>query len=707
MTSPKNRWAMTAVVAILAGSCSMAVFAAAPQAKKSIPATPPQAEAPNRGQAYYHYSLAHLYVELAQAYNRQDYLTKAVEQYKLAMKFDPNSSHLNSELAELYFQTGRTSDAMDELEEVIKRSPEDVDARRLLGRIYVRSLGEPAQGNSQRRSQSETLKRAIAQFEKIAEVDPKDAESLLVLGRLYRLSSDYTKAEATLKKALALEPENEEVLVTLAELYSDLGDAKGAAELLEKLSTRNNNPRLLARLGESYEKSREHAKAADVYRRALERDPKNADYMKALGSNLMFADQLDEAIKVLESAVQADPQDPATFLRLGQAYRQKRDYDKALESLKKAQGLAPDSMEVTYNLALLNEVQGRPEEAARLLKKLLEDTAKPAGAEYTTREKANRSIFVERLGFLSRGQEKYAEAEQYFRQLVDLDADGAGRAYANIIDTLKQARDYKRAREEADAAVKKYPQDTLLKMARASLLADLGSVDEGVAALKSVLAAAPEKSDNPGESKREIWTSLAQIYERGRRFTEAVDAAAEVEKLSSTKEQKEFAYFLRGSIFERQKKFDQAEVWFKKALEVNPDSAMTLNYLGYMWADKGMHLDEAVKMIARALEIDPQNGAYMDSLGWAYFRQGKMDLAEQYLVKATQRVGRDATIKDHLADVYFKTGRIREALREWQGSLNEYQKALPGENDPEEVAKVQKKLEDAKVRLAQEQGKAK
>ena len=701
MISRKTRWATVVLVAMIAGS----LCAAAPQAKRNSPAPP--AESSSRGQAYYHYSLAHLYVELAQAYNRQDYLTKAVEQYKLAMKFDPNSSLLNSELAELYFQTGRTSDAMDELEEVIKRNPENADARRLLGRIYVRSLGEPGQGSPQRRSQGDTLKRAIAQFEKITELDAKDAESLLVLGRLYRLSNDFTKSEATLKKALALEPENEEALVTLAELYSDLGDAKGAAELLEKLSGRNNNPRLLARLGESYEKSREHAKAAEAFRKALERDPKNADYMKALGSNLLGADQLDEAIKVLESAALADPQDPATFLRLGQAYRQKRDYDKSLESLKKAQGLAPDSMEVTYHLALLNEVQGRPEEAARLLKKLLDDTAKPAGAEYTVREKANRSIFVERLGFLSRGQEKYAEAEQYFRQLVELDSESGGRAYANIIDTLRQARDYKRAREEADAAVKKYPQDSLLKITQASLLADLGSVDEAVATLKSLAATAPEKSDNPGESKREVLTSLAQIYDRARRFPESLDAASEVEKLASTKEQKEFAYFLRGSILERQKKIDEAEVWFRKALELNPDSAMTLNYLGYMWADKGLHLDEAVKMITRALEIDPQSGAYMDSLGWAYFRQNKMDLAEQYLVKASQRVPRDATIRDHLADLYFKTGRIREALREWQSSLNEYQKALPGENDPEEIAKVQKKLEDAKVRLAQEQGKTK
>jgi tetratricopeptide (TPR) repeat protein len=363
-------------------------------------------------------------------------------------------------------------------------------------------------------------------------------------------------------------------------------------------------------------------------------------------------------------------------------------------------------MEVVYNLALLNEVQGRSDEAERLLKKLLDETAKPAGGEYTVREKANRAVFVERLGYLYRNQERFTEAEQYFRQLADLDSENSGRAVANVIDTLRQARQYQRAREEADAAVKKYPKDTTLKLTRASLLGDLGNVDEAVSALKAMLAGS-EKSETGADNQREVWGALAQIYERAHRFPEALEAAAKIESLASTKEQKETAYFLRGSILERAKKNDEAETWFRKALELNPDSPGTLNYLGYMWADKGMHLEEAVKMITRALEMDPQNGAYMDSLGWAYFRLNKMDLAEQYLLKATQRVSRDATIRDHLADVYYKTGRVREALREWQAAVNEFAKALPGENEPDDVAKVQKKLEDAKVRLAKEQGQAK
>lgn len=704
MTSPKPFWAIPASLLVLAAS----LCAQAPQASKKGAATPPPAATDagaGRSQAYYHYSLAHLYVELAQAYNRQDYLTRAIEQYKLAMKFDPNSAQVNSELAELYFQTGRTQDAIDELEEVVKRNPQDTDARRLLGRIYLRSLGETPQGQGARRAQSNMLSRATTQFEKITELDPKDADSLLALGRLYRLSNDFTKAEATLKKALAVEPENEEVLVTLSELYSDLGDSRSATELLEKLSKRNTNPALLARLGHSYERSHDNPKAVEAFRKALEQDPKNPEYMKALGTNLLYSEKTDEAIKVLQQAAQADPQDPSTFLRLGQAYRSKRDYDKSLENLKKAQGLAPESMEVVYNLALLNEVQGRSDEAERLLKKLLDETAKPAGAEYTMAEKSNRAIFVERLAYLNRNQEKYTEAEQYFRQLADLDAENSGRAIANVIDTLRQARQYQRAREEAEAAVKKYPKDSALKITRASLLGDLGNIDEAAAALKAMLASS-DKGEGT-DTQREVLTTLAQVYERGRRIPEALEAAAKVEAMASTKEQREFAYFLHGSILERAKKLDEAEVWFRKALDLNPESAMTLNYLGYMWADKGVHLEEAVKMITKALDMDPQNGAYMDSLGWAYFRLNKLDLAEQYLLKAAQRVTKDATIRDHLADVYFKAGKTREALREWQFAVNEFAKALPGENEPDDVAKVQKKLEDAKVRLAKEQGQAK
>ena len=132
---------------------------------------------------------------------------------------------------------------------------------------------------------------------------------------------------------------------------------------------------------------------------------------------------------------------------------------------------------------------------------------------------------------------------------------------------------------------------------------------------------------------------------------------------------------------------------------------MTLNYLGYMLADRGVRLEEAKGYIQAALEQDPHNGAYLDSLGWVFYKLDQLDLAEQNLLKAVQRISHDATIRDHLGDVYYRTGRTREALIQWQKALAEWSRAPPSKADPQEVAKIQKKLEGAKVRLAREAGK--
>ena len=94
----------------------------------------------------------------------------------------------------------------------------------------------------------------------------------------------------------------------------------------------------------------------------------------------------------------------------------------------------------------------------------------------------------------------------------------------------------------------------------------------------------------------------------------------------------------------------------------------------------------------------PQRG--LDSIGWVYYRQGKLNEAESALVRAIDKTGQDGTVHDHLGDVYFKNGKIREAITQWQASLRAYQTAADA--DPAEVAKVPKKLDEARVRLAQE-----
>ena len=105
------------------------------------------------------------------------------------------------------------------------------------------------------------------------------------------------------------------------------------------------------------------------------------------------------------------------------------------------------------------------------------------------------------------------------------------------------------------------------------------------------------------------------------------------------------------------------------------------------------------------MKLDPNNYAYLDSLGWVYYRQNKLSEAEQQLTRSLQLSSKDATIHDHLGDVYFKEGKIKEAILQWQSSLKEWSTGPASEAEPEDVAKVQKKLDSARVRLAKGQSK--
>lgn len=203
---------------------------------------------------------------------------------------------------------------------------------------------------------------------------------------------------------------------------------------------------------------------------------------------------------------------------------------------------------------------------------------------------------------------------------------------------------------------------------------------------------------------REVYVTLAQMNTRLKRWDDAQAALDKAEALSTKAEDKEYVYFLRGSSFERQKKFEQAEEMFRKVLSIDPQNSMTLNYLGYMLADRGNKLEEALTLIKKAVDLEPANGAYLDSLGWAYFRLGKFDQAEEELVKASQRIGSDPTVQDHLGDLYQRMGRLKLAAVHWERALAEWNKTVAPEVDTDSLASVQKKLESAKMKLAREQG---
>jgi Flp pilus assembly protein TadD len=130
---------------------------------------------------------------------------------------------------------------------------------------------------------------------------------------------------------------------------------------------------------------------------------------------------------------------------------------------------------------------------------------------------------------------------------------------------------------------------------------------------------------------------------------------------------------------------------------------MTLNYMGYMLADRGVRLPEALQMIRKAVEQEPMNGAFLDSLGWVYFKMGDYERAEENLRQAVERDQSDPTVHDHLGDLYEKTGRIRLAAAQWQLALSQFAKSAPTDVEQTEVGKVQKKLETARVKLARQE----
>jgi tetratricopeptide (TPR) repeat protein len=235
-----------------------------------------------------------------------------------------------------------------------------------------------------------------------------------------------------------------------------------------------------------------------------------------------------------------------------------------------------------------------------------------------------------------------------------------------------------------------------VKVVRASLLADMGRTDEAAAAVKQLL---------DGKHDRETNLALAQIFEKAKRFKEEAEALDRAEKLSEA-DDKETVHFMRGAMYEKMNTLGPAEAEFRKVLEMNPQNANALNYLGYMLADRNLRLQEAQKLVAKALEIEPDNGAFLDSLGWVNFRMGNLEEAEANLRRALERIKRDPTVHDHLGDVYFQKGNTQAAIAQWEMSLRAWERGSKSEADPAEIAKVQKKLESARVRLAKESGAA-
>ena len=664
-----------------------------------LPAAQAQAAAakpvPDRSAAYFHAALGDTYDEMATNFGRQDYASRAVEEYKLALNADPDSAQIAISLAEMYLKTQHRNEAIQTAKALIKKDDGNLDAHKLLGRIYLRSIGQEEGPVSA--ADAQTLELAIAEYTKIVSLEPKSMENHLLLGQLYNVKHEPAKAEAEFKTAQELEPGSEDVVLNLARLYAEGGDIKRAAEILEAVPVTDRSTKVEFALGAAYEQLKNLKQAIAAYQRAVDMEPENLDALHSLAQALLADNQLDEAMKQFRALNDADPEDVSTLNRISEIERRQGKYAEALVTIRKARDKAQsagDKLEAGYNEGLLLDVLGRYDEAVVVYQKMVDLTDHANGA-YTAEEKANRSIFLERLGSVYHEQNKTPEAIAAYQKMIDLGGDAAARGYQEQVDTYRDAKMFEQATATSRKAVAAMPDNRDLKMLLAWQLADSGKLDEGLAIANGML-----KGD---AGDREVYLRISQIQLRAHHYKEAEDALTKAEPFATKDEDKANLFFQKGSLAELEKHYEQAEQLFKKVLEIDPGNALTLNNLGYMLLDKTTRYADALRLIRKAVEIEPMNGAYLDSLGWAYFKLGEYEPAEDNLRKAVERTSTDPTVHDHLGDLYEKTNRIRLAAAQWEISLEEFAKSASADVESGEVAKVQKKLEGARVRLAKQE----
>jgi tetratricopeptide (TPR) repeat protein len=662
---------------ILGLACLAAAIPAYSQSPAAAPAPVPSVSG-SQADAYYNYAMAHLYSEEAQKFGgRAEYVNKAIDYYKKAMALDPSASVIGEELAEFYLKAGNVEKAVELANQLIKDNPNDANANKILARMYAAQL-DPDQG----KVDETALNKAIQYYQRAADIDPKDVESLSSLAHLYRVARKDDLAEKAYKAVIALDSGDDDALTGLAMLYAGRGDFAGAITLLEPVTGEDADPNTIQVLAELYEDSHDFGKAADTWKRLLP-VANGTQVRHKYCDALLKTNRVDEAINAWQELAAAEPKNVDDLIELADLWSTKHNYAKAHEALNKAKAIE-NSIGVRMAEAELMDAEGKPADGIATVEEILKETKKTV---YTDAERVERVGMLSSLASMQKNADKVPDAVVSFRQIADLNPQRASLVEREVIETLAEAKDFKGARAAADAALKKFTGDKDIQIEHAALLATLGEYDKAIAELKAL----PDADKEYG-----VIIAIAEVQEKAKRYKDALTTLDAANMVANTPAQKQDIIFRHGAMYEHQKEYDEAEKAFRTVLKSDPDNASALNYLGYMLADRDVRLDEAQQLISKAVDLDPDNGAYLDSLGWVHYRQNRLDQAADELRQALDRYKKDPTIHDHLAEVYFKQGKFREAAQEWELSVSEMKTASPSEMDAAELKRISQRLEEAK-----------
>jgi tetratricopeptide (TPR) repeat protein len=565
----------------------------------------------------------------------------------------PGDPYPRLELAHVALRTGQTEEAARQARRAIELAPADPDVLRagaegLLGLVD----GQP-----------ELLAEARAALEQLLVVRPDDPEALQVLSRIYLGGGDARRAEEMLRRLAAAVPDSRQVSNQLLQLVLKRGGKTEAAALMRDQLTRDVEAlEIRLALADLLSDNGDHPGAVAVLRAAPGGQAKDPDVLRRLAFELYRTGDLASARAIVDAQLAAGP-DPRLRLFRALLLEEQGEDDEALRELETLHGELPSDPEVGLALARMLARGGKRDDARTLLEGLVEKVARAGDARRPFADRARLQ-----LAELLAQEERW---DDVLESLLELDLrDGSTRAAATLlkVDALVGQGRRDEALAQLDPASGLPPPALAAK--RAEVLLDLGRDEEAA----RELAKLPDGADGKEQA--------AEVYQRAGHHARAIPLLEEL--LAGAPESIELRFRLAAA-YERSGQLAEATDAFQELLRRAPDNSMALNYLGYMWADKGENLPEALRMINRALELEPGNGAYVDSLGWVYYRMGDFRRAVEQLEKAARLLPADGTVQEHLGDALRALGKIPEARSAYQRAL-----AL-GDGD---AAQVRRKLDE-------------
>jgi tetratricopeptide (TPR) repeat protein len=660
-------------VAVVCLAMPAVTLAQGGQTRAVRPAAPAPAKNDKLAQAYEQFLRGHHLED-------SDDIPGAIEAYKKAIELDPLAAEVPAELAALYLRQNRTDEAIATAEQALKVEPANAEANRVLGMIYASRLDAGARGGRQSQAAASPQDRQKAiQYLEAATAHPlgeADPTARATLARLYLSVQAYDKAIAVLVDLVKQQPGWQEGPALLTQAYAAAGRVNDAIALLDSQAT--DNPELLPTLANFYERMQRWQDAANTYSRAIDSFPRNIELRKSYGSALLNAggrNNIAAARDTLMEVVAASPSDTRALYLLSQADRRFGDLDGAEAAARRLIAAQQSSPWGYY--ALAETLEERRDYDAVV------DVLTPAVAIFHAMpgdHSLELGMLLPHLGFAQQVRGEYEKATATFNEAHRLSPkDGTITAY--LIEANIAAKKYGAAAELARQARADNPTDLRLARLEAQALTQDGKIDQGLAVMED---AVKTHADDPT-----AYVALAQLYSESSRGPQAVkvlqDAQAKFPASNAIT-------FQLGAVYDKQKKFTDAEAAFQQVLTRDPENAAALNYLGYMLADRGERLDESVGYLKKALEIEPDNGSYLDSIGWAYFKQNKLDLAEANLRRAAEQLKTNSVIQSHFGEVLFKVGRYDQAIEAWN-------RALTGDGDEIDRAGLDKKIRTAKQKI--------